>query len=106
MKKLDEAKWAVLFISKKKENSSPGYNAKMNRLVEKVKALPGFLHLQTFINEKGEAIAISYWKDHESISKWGSDPEHIEAQKRGIIEWYDRYQIFVTKVEDYYDYKL
>ena len=104
MKNLDEAKWVVLFINKKRENLT-GYDKTLERMLDKVKKLPGFVHLQTFTNELGQGIAISYWKNRESISEWGSDSEHIQAQKRGIVDWYSSYQIVVAKIDDYYDFK-
>lgn len=105
MKKLDDAKWVVLFISKKRERFT-GYDKTLNRMLDKVKKLPGFIHLQAFSNESGQAITISYWKNRESINEWGSDVEHIEAQKRGIVDWYSQYQIVIAKIDDYYDFKL
>ena len=105
MKKLDDAKWVVLFISKKRENLS-GYNKTLDRMLEKVKNLPGFIDMQAFSNDFDLGITISYWKNRESINEWGSDNEHIHAQKRGIVDWYSQYQIVISKIEDYYDFKL
>jgi len=105
MKKLDDAKWVVLFIAKKRVDIT-GYDKTLERMLDKVKKLPGFVHLQTFTNDLGMGIAISYWKNRESISEWGADNEHIHAQKRGIVDWYSQYQIIIAKIDDYYDFKL
>jgi heme-degrading monooxygenase HmoA len=105
MKKLDDAKWVVLFVSKKRENIS-GYDKTLERMLDKVKTLPGFIHLETFTNDFGMGVAISYWKNKESINEWGSDFEHIKAQKRGIVDWYSQYQIVVGTIDDYYDFNM
>jgi len=105
MKKLDDAKWVVLFIAKKREDLS-GYSKTLDRMLEKVKKLPGFLHLQALSNDEGLGITISYWTSRESINEWGADNEHIQAQKRGIVDWYSQYQIVIASIDDYYDFKL
>lgn len=104
MNELNDAKWVVLFISKKREQLS-GYKATLDRMLEKVKKIPGFVAIQTFTNEQGQNLTVSYWKDREAINQWGSDTEHIQAQKRGIVEWYSEYQIIVCSIDDYYGFK-
>jgi heme-degrading monooxygenase HmoA len=105
MKKLNDAKWVVLFISRKRKSLS-GYDKTLERMLDKVSKLPGFIHLQTFTNDFGQGLTISYWKDRESINVWGSDFEHIKAQKRGIVDWYSQYQIVISKIDDYYDFNM
>lgn len=105
MKNLDNAKWVVLFISKKR-NHNEKYRETFDQMIEKVKKLPGFLHVQTFENEQNQNITVSYWKDRASINEWGSDNDHIEAQKHGIVSWYSKYQILICEIQDYYDFRV
>lgn len=105
MKNLDDAKWVVLFISKKRDHSKK-YIKTLGSMIEKVKKFPGFVHVQSFENEQDQNIIVSYWKDRVSINEWGRDNDHIEAQKKGIVAWYSMYQILVCKIQDYYDFRV
>ena len=105
MIKLDKAKWVVLFISKKRDHSKE-YLETLDKMIEKVKKLSGFVHVQSFVNEQNQNIIVSYWKNRASINEWGSDNDHIEAQKNGIVAWYSKYQVLVCKIEDYYDFRV
>jgi heme-degrading monooxygenase HmoA len=105
MKNLDNAKWVVLFISKKRDHSTE-YLESLNKMIEKVKKIPGFVHIQSFENNLNQNITVSYWKNRASINEWGRDNDHIEAQKRGIVSWYSKYQILTCKIQDYYDFRV
>ena len=52
----------------------------------------------TSVTEDKQEIAISYWKDKESIEKWKNDPEHLQAQDLGRTEFYSSYQVQVVDV--------
>ena len=105
MKNLDNAKWVVLFISKKREHNKE-FRETFDRMIEKVKNISGFIHVQSFVNEQEQSIMVSYWKDRTSINEWSRNNDHIEAQKRGIVTWYSKYQILVCKIQDYYDFRV
>lgn len=102
---LDKAKWVVLFISKKRDHNNE-YKETLDSMIKKVKKIPGFVHVQSFENEQEQNITVSYWKNRASINEWGSDNDHIEAQKSGIVSWYSKYQILVCKIQDYYDFRV
>ena len=103
MKNLDNAKWIVLFISEKRDHSAE-YKNTLDRMIEKVKKLPGFVHVYTFENGHNQNIIVSYWKDRTSINEWARNNDHIEVQKKGIAKWYSKYQILVCSIQDYYDF--
>ena len=103
MKNLDNAKWVVLFISKKRDHTTE-YKKTLDNMIKKVKKLPGFIHVQTFENEQNQNITVSYWKDRTSINEWARNNDHIEAQKKGIVKWYLKYQILISKIQNYYDF--
>jgi len=100
MENLSEAKWVVIFISKKNKDL-PGYAETQDLMLEKVKGVPGFVGVQSFMNEWGQGVTLSYWNSRESIKMWGNDSEHKIAKNRGKLEWYSEYQIIITKVDKY-----
>ncbi len=95
---LPEGVWAVIFISKLKEDA-PGYAETARRMLDLVGAMPGFLGLASWRDEEGRGVTISWWRDEESIRRWRDHPDHVRARLRGDEEWYDDWQIQVCRVE-------
>jgi len=52
--------------------------------------------------EGEDEIAISYWPDEDSISRWKSDTKHIKAQKLGQSKWYKSYTVEVVELKRKY----
>ena len=52
--------------------------------------------------EGEEEIAISYWENKTQITNWKNNPEHISAQEKGRVRWYESYRVEVCKVERVY----
>lgn len=50
----------------------------------------------------GEEIALSYWPDEASITRWKRDVEHIAAQQLGRERWYSSYQVEVASIHRAY----
>lgn len=63
---------------------------------------PGYLGFESTRNNLG--IAVSYWKDEQSIYAWQKNVEHQVAQKMGRTKWYASYKVRICKVER--DYSL
>lgn len=66
------------------------------------KAQPGFLKIVHATTDTGESVTSCYWKDMQSIAKWKNNIEHQAAQKRGIEQWYDAYEIEIARVDRAY----
>ena len=103
MEKLNEARWVVLFISKKRKQIK-GYSDMLRRMMEKVKEIPGFIGFQSFSDEQNRGITISFWKDKPAIKQWKMDADHIVAQKRGKEDWYMEYQLIICSIADYKEF--
>jgi len=93
--------YAVIFTSMKTEEDK-GYCAMTEKMIELLKNQEGFLGFESAREELG--ITVSYWKDEESIKRWKSNSEHLEAQKLGQEVWYSSYKIRVAKVERDYEF--
>ncbi len=74
------------------------YAATSRRMHELVEKWPGFLSLKEYRSEDGEVVDIARFADEESLEAWRKEPEHLEAQRRGREEFYDRYHIQALKV--------
>ena len=88
--------YAVIFTSVRTPFDN-GYEEMDKKLAETVKEQPGFLGMESVRNETG--ITVCYWKDMESIKGWAHHSEHIEAKKKGRVEWYRDYRVRICKVE-------
>jgi heme-degrading monooxygenase HmoA len=90
--------YAVIFTSVRSDVDN-GYQHTDEKMFELATLQDGFLGVETVAG-----IAVSYWKDLESIKKWKENTEHSEAQKRGKEEWYKTYKMRICKVERDYEF--
>ncbi|MBK6948623.1 MAG: antibiotic biosynthesis monooxygenase [Haliscomenobacter sp.] len=93
--------YAVIFTSKKTALDQ-GYSEMASLMAAKASAHPGYLGHESWRNDQGYGVTISYWKTLEDISDWKKDLEHLEAQRFGKNQWYEQYFMRICRVE--YDY--
>jgi heme-degrading monooxygenase HmoA len=94
--------YAVIFTSLRMEGDY-GYGETAVRLLELAAQQPGFLGIESA--RKSVGIAVSYWADLESIKNWKQNAEHLAAQERGRVIWYEAYKIRIVKVERDYEWE-
>lgn len=97
----DPPYYAVIFTSKLK-NKDPSYEKTALLMLEKVKSMPGYLGVETFNDEEGYGITVSYWENEEHILNWKKNKLHLSVQDQGKATWYEDYQLRVCKVERAY----
>ena len=97
-----EPYYAVIFTSKLSETTE-GYEAMGQRMVELAQQQEGFLGVESARNEIG--ITVSYWKDLESIRQWKQQLEHLSAQEQGKSTWYKNYTVRIALVEHEYSFE-
>jgi heme-degrading monooxygenase HmoA len=93
--------YAVIFTSVKKEKLE-NYHETFEKLMEIVPQQEGFLGFESASSEIG--IAISYWKDLESIKKWKANADHKIAQEKGKSDWYKTYKTRIALVQRDYEF--
>ncbi len=81
------------------------YAATSRRMHELVDRWPGFISLKEYASEDGEVLDIARFADERSLEAWRREPEHLEAQRRGREEFYDRYRIQAARVIRDYEYE-
>lgn len=92
--------YAVIFSSVRTELEQ-GYIEMADQMIVLAAEQPGFLGVESARNELG--ITVSYWQDLQSIKLWKANICHLEAQKRGRLQWYSAYKTRIAKVERDYE---
>ena len=92
--------YAVVFTSTQGEDLK-GYAEMAARMEQLAAEQPGYLGFEAA--RDGLGIAISYWRDEESIRAWKDNVEHQLAQRLGREKWYSGYKTRVCRVERDYD---
>ena len=95
--------YAVIFTSLQSDELE-GYPEMSNRMEELARSQPGYLGFESARSDVG--IAISYWRDLESIRNWKANLEHKAAQQKGRDGWYTKYSVRICKVEREYGFGL
>lgn len=93
--------YAVIFTSTR-TSVYEGYAEMATKMVELAQQQEGFLGVESARNDVG--ITVSYWRDLESIKKWKSNLDHIEAQLKGRSTWYEKYTVRIALVEREYSF--
>ncbi len=96
--------YAVVF-SAQTTGQTEGYEEMAMRMVDLVPGRPGFLGIETADNPDGSSIAVSYWKDEESIIERKKNIEHNAAQRAGMQRFYQNYVVRVGKIERDYAFE-
>jgi heme-degrading monooxygenase HmoA len=94
--------YAVIFTSLRTEGDN-GYSEMGEKMFELAKQQPGYLGYESA--RDGLGITVSYWESLEAIKKWKQVAEHVEAQQKGIKEWYQSYKTRICLVERDYGFE-
>ena len=71
------------------------YEPVAERMAARAAAMPGFLFLKGYVAADGERLALFGFETLAHLDAWRTDPEHLEAQRRGREEFYARYDLQV-----------
>ena len=93
----------VVFTSRRTATHDDEYAAMAARMDELVRDQPGFLRMTSVRDPRTrEGITVAWFADEESVRAWKSHVEHLEAQRRGVAEFYEEYQVTVATVDREY----
>jgi len=95
--------YAVIFASQRTAGDAGAYGAMAGRMVELAAQQPGFVGLESFRDEAGSGVTISYWESERAIADWKANTEHLEARRRGRSDWYAHFDLRVCRIERAYD---
>lgn len=77
-----------------------GYEAMAQRLEQEVRAIPGFLRLESVREASGKGITLSYWDSLEGIRLWKEHSLHKQA-KAQASKWYTQTQLEIYEVRSW-----
>lgn len=98
--------YAVIFTSQRTNEDNGGYDRTAKLMDELVSEQKGFLGVESYREQNGAGITVSYWDSLEAIKNWKDNPAHQKAQEKGRSNWYSAYTTRVCRVEkDYSFYK-
>jgi heme-degrading monooxygenase HmoA len=83
-----------------------GYSTMAEEMERLVEQQDGYLGNESFRNEEGFGVTISYWRDLDAVKAWKANNEHLSAQKNGRNKWYSEYKIRICRIERDYDFKV
>jgi heme-degrading monooxygenase HmoA len=70
---------------------------------ELVRVQPGFISVTSVRDPvTREGITVACFADEDAVHMWREHPEHAEAQRRGIADFYEEYHVRVAKVDREY----
>jgi heme-degrading monooxygenase HmoA len=96
--------YVVTFASQRTEGDH-GYGAMADEMVAMAARQPGFLGVESARGADGFGITNSFWTDEASIKAWKAEADHLEAQRRGRVDWYSAYAVRVARVERAYGFQ-
>jgi heme-degrading monooxygenase HmoA len=88
----------VLFRSRVTEAAGEDYRAMAEEMLERARAMPGFVDFQHYEGEGGERISVIHWRDEATLAAWREDVRHRVAQRLGRERWYAFFSIEVAEV--------
>lgn len=103
MRLADGPYYAVIFTSQRTEGDN-GYSAMAERMDELARKQPGFITAESVRDASGAGITVSYWESLAAIRSWKQNEEHLVAQEKGRLAWYDSYKVRICKVEREYSF--
>ena len=76
-----------------------GYPEHAARMSALAREMPGYVEHKVFTAEDGERVTVVTFADRPSHDAWGRHPEHLEAQRAGVRDYYEEYSISVGVVD-------
>lgn len=94
---------AVIFTSRRTTAHDEEYARMAARMDELVREQPGFVSITSVRDARTrEGITVAFFTDEDAVRAWREHPEHVEAQRRGIADFYEEYHVTVATVDREY----
>ena len=99
-----ESHYAVIFTSKRMDDSGIDYKEAAERMIQLAAAQDGFLGIESVRDSNQVGITVSYWRDAEAVRAWHDVAEHRNIQELGRRLWYTEFAVRVCRVERSYSF--
>jgi heme-degrading monooxygenase HmoA len=88
----------VLFRSKLTAEAGEDYHAMAEEMLDRARAMPGFVDFKSYRADDGERISVIHWESQETMRDWANDARHLVAQRLGREKWYEYFRLEVAEV--------
>ncbi len=85
----------TVFRSRLRAEGAEAYGDDAGRISELARTMPGYVEHKVFTSGDGERVTLVTFADQGSHDAWRDHPEHRDAQRRGIADYYQTYSIQV-----------
>ncbi len=100
------AQIAVVFVSRRTPAHKDDYARTAMRMEELVHGQPGFVDLVSVRDPvTRQGITVAYFEDEASVAAWKAHVEHVEAQRRGVADFYESYDVTVAHIVRQYGFR-
>ena len=97
---------AVVFVSRRTADHDDEYGEMAQRMEDLVRDQPGFIELVSVRDPVSrQGITVAYFEDEAAVAGWKAHAEHAEAQRRGIADFYESYDVTVAEVRRQYGFR-
>jgi heme-degrading monooxygenase HmoA len=90
---------AVVFVSRRTTEHDDDYAEMADRMEDLVREQPGFVDIISVRDPVSRiGITVACFEDEASVVAWKHHPEHREAQRRGMADFYEEYDVTVAGI--------
>lgn len=89
-------KYAVIFTARVIRYDEE-YHKMVDQLNSELKSIDGFVSINSVCSEDNLEIAVSYWKNMDSIRQWSQNKVHQTA-KKDYGKWYTDYRVEICEI--------
>lgn len=94
----------ALFAFRLRSEAHGEFGEKLERMVELVQQVPGFISMDVFRSEDGRTLAVPRFESEEALAAWRDHPEHVAAQQQGRGAFFEDYWIDVCSTIRSYEF--
>jgi heme-degrading monooxygenase HmoA len=94
----------ALFAFRVRPEVQAEFHQSVERMVELVRHIPGFISMDLFSSQDGRTLALPRFESEEALLAWRNHPEHLAAQTKGKEAYFTDYWIDVCSVIRSYDF--
>jgi heme-degrading monooxygenase HmoA len=87
----------AVFRARIRSESTEEYYALADEMAEIAREMPGFRSWKSYFSEDGERVSIHEWESEDQLRAWREHPEHVRAQERGRLQFYEDYTLYVCE---------
>jgi len=85
----------TLFRNRLRPDAGDEYGTTLNRMLEIVKSMPGYISHKTYVADDGERCTVVEFDTEEHQKAWATHGEHLAAKKKGRESFYSDYNLQV-----------